>query len=102
MLFDLPLLIRERVRLPGSPRLTFTRVAMRNGLENLMPETDRLAAAPELISGPYRKALRTRPAARFASLSFSKPNTAEYLGPTTCASTKLRLMLASAMALAIA
>ena len=41
-------------------------------------------------------------AARAASAPLSKPNTPAYLRPTTCASTKLRLMPLSAMACAIA
>ena len=41
-----------------------------------------------------------RPAALAASASFSKPNIAEYLRPTTCAITKLRLIPASPIAFA--
>ena len=47
-------------------------------------------------------ALLIRVAALLASASFSKPNTAEYLRPTTCAITKLMLIPASPTALAIA
>ena len=46
-------------------------------------------------------ALLIRIAALLASASFSKPNTAEYLRPTTCAITKLMLIPASPTALAI-
>src|SRR5713101_5233016 len=50
---------------------------------------------------PRAVALLIRVAASFASASFSKPNTAEYLRPTTCAITKLMLIPASPTALAI-
>src|SRR5437899_2890745 len=51
---------------------------------------------------PRAVALLIRVAALLASASFSKPNTAEYLRPTTCAITKLMLIPASPTALAIA
>src|SRR6266481_9066130 len=51
---------------------------------------------------PRAVALLIRVAALPASASFSKPNTAEYLRPTTCAITKLMLIPASPTASAIA
>src|SRR5712692_1303479 len=51
---------------------------------------------------PRAVALLIRVAALLASASFSKPNSAEYLRPTICAITKLMLIPASPIALAIA
>src|ERR1700730_3376718 len=51
---------------------------------------------------PLAVALLIRVAALLASASFSKPNIAEYLRPTACAITKLMLIPASPIALAIA
>src|SRR5437879_4801894 len=51
---------------------------------------------------PRAVALLIRVAALLASASFSRPNTAEYLRPTTCAITKLMLIPVSPTALAIA
>src|SRR5260370_28850698 len=51
---------------------------------------------------PRAVALLIRVAALLASASFSKPNIAEYLRPTTCAIAKLMLISASPIALAIA
>src|ERR1700730_11391759 len=51
---------------------------------------------------PLAVARLIRVAALIASTSFSKPNTAEYLRPTTCAITKLMLISASPIASAIA
>ena len=71
--------------------------AARNNLPTLLAGAER---ADYFL--PRAVALLIRVAALLASASFSKPNSAEYLRPTTCAITKLMLIRASPTALAIA
>jgi hypothetical protein len=66
------------------------------------PPTPSLAPNARDYFLPRAVALLIRVAALLASASFSKPNSAEHLRPTTCAITKLMLIPASPIALAIA
>src|SRR5713101_1674341 len=71
-----------------------TNVGARDRLSTLGDTQDRLR--------PPECALLISPLAFFLSMSVSKPNTAEYFRPTTCATRNARLIPASEIAFALA